>query len=292
MYSFTLTALLVSTLALAGCMTASEPVRFQAGPQQQAVIRDGHGALISKQARSFVSLASVTRRIGKTERPGFAVSIRNTSSRPLDFLVENIQAFQLNSGSDRPLKVYSYEELVAEEQGKQVGRHILGAVVSGLNSAAASRQGIWARIRADENNAALAAQIEAIGEQNLASLESSIVKDNTIFPGEMYSGMLFVDPPSSEGTNEGKAYSIRLTVGSDRHQINVVQGTPTANEQSAASPAPVRAKQATNLVKEWSSYDRPQVAAFAAEPRPNRKRKCPVRSEDVGTIFATLHCNR
>jgi hypothetical protein len=43
-------------------------------------------------------------------------------------------------------------------------------------------------------------------------------------PGEWYGGQLHLAPlASSDGP---KVYSIAVTVGSDRHEINVVQGPP------------------------------------------------------------------
>jgi hypothetical protein len=48
------------------------------------------------------------------------------------------------------------------------------------------------------------------------------MKDNTLMPGEVYGGQLHIDRPSSDG---GKAYSITVYVGPDRHDLSVRQGS-------------------------------------------------------------------
>jgi hypothetical protein len=52
---------LLAAFMLAGCVTSTEPVRFQAGAQQQAVMRDGFSTLFSKRQHSIVRIASARR---------------------------------------------------------------------------------------------------------------------------------------------------------------------------------------------------------------------------------------
>ena len=65
----------------------------------------------------------------------------------------------------------------------------------------------------------IAATVER-GQHNLAMLEGTVIKDNTLFPGEWYGGQLHLQPPASN--DGGKVYSIILTIGFDRHEIEVV----------------------------------------------------------------------
>jgi hypothetical protein len=52
---------------------------------------------------------------------------------------------------------------------------------------------------AAQNDAMISATIER-GQANMAALESSVIKDNTLFPGEWYGGRLYLQPPmSSDG---------------------------------------------------------------------------------------------
>jgi hypothetical protein len=74
-----------------------------------------------------------------------------------------------------------------------------------------------------QNDALISATIEQ-GQQNLATLEKSVIKDDTLLPGEWYGGLLVLQPlASSESRNPPKTYSIALLVGQDRHQIDITQ---------------------------------------------------------------------
>lgn len=59
----------------------------------------------------------------------------------------------------------------------------------------------------------------------MAALEQTVIKDNTLLPGEWYGGQLHLQPPSSDD-GPVKTYTIVVVVGADRHEITVVQGVP------------------------------------------------------------------
>jgi hypothetical protein len=73
-----------------------------------------------------------------------------------------------------------------------------------------------------QNEAMFAATIER-GQQNMAQLEESVIKDNTLMPGEWYGGQLHLAPPTDQSGAQ-KVYSIVIVVGRDRHVIEVAQG--------------------------------------------------------------------
>ncbi|MGY4428483.1 hypothetical protein ACVWWO_000960 [Bradyrhizobium sp. F1.13.1] len=77
---------------------------------------------------------------------------------------------------------------------------------------------------AAQNDAMIASIVEA-GQRNMAVLEQAVIKDNTLLPGEWYGGQLHVAPPTDQGGAQ-KSYTIIITVGSDRHVIDVAQGPP------------------------------------------------------------------
>ncbi len=62
------------------------------------------------------------------------------------------------------------------------------------------------------------------GQANLATLEQSVVKDNTLMPGEWYGGQLHLAPPVDGAGGASKNYVLTLMVGNDRHVIDVSQG--------------------------------------------------------------------
>jgi len=73
-----------------------------------------------------------------------------------------------------------------------------------------------------QNEAMISATIER-GQANLANLERSVMKDNTLLPGEWYGGQLHLQPLAQ--SSETKSYKIVLIVGADRHEIEIAQGT-------------------------------------------------------------------
>jgi hypothetical protein len=71
-----------------------------------------------------------------------------------------------------------------------------------------------------QNDAMISATIER-GQANMAALEATVIKDNTLFPGEWYGGRLYIRPPvSSDGA---KTYQIAINVGPDKHEIDLSQ---------------------------------------------------------------------
>jgi hypothetical protein len=74
---------------------------------------------------------------------------------------------------------------------------------------------------AAQNDAMIAATVET-GQRNMATLEQTVIKDNTLMPGEWYGGQLHLAPPTDQAGGP-KVYSIVIMVGSDRHIIEVAQ---------------------------------------------------------------------
>ena len=58
----------------------------------------------------------------------------------------------------------------------------------------------------------------------MAMLEQSVIKDNTLMPGEWYGGQLHLAPPVDGSSSASKNYVLTLQVGSDRHVVDVSQG--------------------------------------------------------------------
>jgi len=233
--------LLCSTVS--GCVTAGETVSFKASnPQQQTMMRDGQSALVSRQKSSLVLVRPASRQIQTNGRPVFVVAINNLGRQPVDFRVGQVEAVQHANGSDFEMKIVTYEMLVQEEHTRQVGRALLTGLAAAGNAYSASRAGygsyttprggtgtfydptaaaIAQNTAAVQNEAMIASTIET-GQRNMAVLEQSVIKDNTLMPGEWYGGQLHLAPPTDQGGGP-KTYTIVITVGSDRHVIDVSQ---------------------------------------------------------------------
>jgi len=163
--------------------------------------------------------------------------------QPVDFVVGQVEAVQHVAGSDYEMKVVTYEMLVQEEKNRQVAAAILTGVAAAGNAYSASRAGygsyttpsgrtgtfysptanvIAQNNAAYQNEAMISATVEA-GQRNMAVLEQSVIKDNTLMPGEWYGGQLHLAPPTDQAGGQ-KSYTIVITVGTDRHVIDVSQG--------------------------------------------------------------------
>jgi hypothetical protein len=243
-------AILTAAALCAGC-AGSETVRFVAKPQQQALMRDGQAALVSRGKSSLVLVRPAGRQFKSGNRPVFVVGINNMAATPLDFKVANIQVAQVVGDRTIGLKVVTYNELVGEERGRQVARALLVGLAAGANAVSASHAGNYssdstvttprggmyqvhttgysptaaaiAQSNAAAQNEAMVASTIEQGQANLAALERLVIKDNTLMPGEWYGGQLHLEAPASASSGAAKTYSIALLVGSDRHHIEVVQ---------------------------------------------------------------------
>jgi hypothetical protein len=230
--------------ALTGCVTGGETIAFRStDPNQQTLMRDGQPALVSRQKNSIVLIRPASRQLQTNGRPVFVVGINNLSKTPQEFRVSQVEATQRVGEAEFPMKVVTFEMLQQEEKNRQIGAALLAGVAVAGNSYSASRAGygtyttpngrtgtfysptaaaIAQNNAAMENGAMIAATVER-GQQNMAILEQSVIKDNTLLPGEWYGGQLHIAPPTDQPGGQ-KVYSIVIIVGSDRHVIEVAQG--------------------------------------------------------------------
>jgi hypothetical protein len=243
----------VGALALAavcgGCVT-TETVRFQPAANQQGLMRDGNPALVSRAKSSIVLVRPATRTFAAGARPVYVVGINNITGGPIEFRMTNVAVTQVVNQQAAALKVMTFEELAQEERNRQIAAAILVGVAAGANAAAASQAGRYnttstvhgprgtyqvhttgysptanaiAQSRAAaQNEDMIGATIER-GQQNMAALEGTVLKDNTLLPGEWYGGTLHISPLVST-SDSAKSYTITIQIGADRHDILVSQG--------------------------------------------------------------------
>lgn len=241
---------LASAAALASCTSVETP-SFVPNAQQEAIVRDGQPALISKKPKSVVMVRPATRSFQGGERPAFVVAVLNTGPAPATLYVHDVRVSQSIPG-DKPyeLKVYSYDDLVAEEKQAQLNRAILVSLAAGANAAAAANAGYYnasgtvyspygvsrvtvsgydpsaaaiANANAAATNSAMIADAVETGQRNLAVLEQSVMKDNTVLPGEWYGGRVVIAPPKLVATDKPKVYRITVSFAGEVHEIDVTQ---------------------------------------------------------------------
>jgi hypothetical protein len=221
--------LLVAALALAGCAT-TETTRFAAVGSQFPMVRDGRSALISEGARTRVVIAPVARAQYAGERPTFVVAIVNHSGAPVTFTYSDISVVQTKGGQPvKPLHVYTVDELQREAQVNAMLGILLvgaaaagGAAVAGNNinnpwTAAATGAAIGATAGNAAGHIAVGAQID------IAALETTMLKDNTLLPGEGYGGVFIIQPPAYSSSADEKSYQITFRVGGDVHVFSAEQ---------------------------------------------------------------------
>ncbi len=141
------------------------------------------------------------------------------------------------------MQVVTYEMLAQEEKNRQVAAAIFTGLAAAGNAYSASQAGhghyttpsgrtgtfysptaavIAQNNAAAQNEAMIAATVET-GQRNMATLEQSVIKDNTLLSGEWYGGQLHLAPLANQDGGP-KTYTIVITVGADRHVINISQG--------------------------------------------------------------------
>ena len=225
---------------------ASQRIELAAAPGQEAIVRDGIPSLVSKK-HNLVMLRPNSQLLKGNPRPAFTVAVRNLGSKPETLLEANITARQTVDGKQVAMRVYRYEELVQEEQTRQTVQAV-GAILSGTARAIdASNAGYvnttgsvngygYTATTYDPLRAQLAqnvanaqtqddfANIQAQGEQNLSQLQHTILKDNTVMPGEWVGGTIVLDQPAYSG-GAPKSYTITVDFAGEQHEFHVAQVT-------------------------------------------------------------------
>jgi hypothetical protein len=189
---------------LGGCVSTGETVSFRtSNPQQQAMMRDGQPALVSsRQKSSMVLVRPAARQLQANGRPVFVVGINNFGKQPVDFRVARVEATQHVGASDYGMQVVTFEMLAQEEKNRQVAAAIFTGLAVAGNAYRASRAGYGsyttpsgrtetfysptaaaiAQSNATFQNEAMVATTIQNGQRNMAALEQSVIKDNTLMP--------------------------------------------------------------------------------------------------------------
>ena len=134
--------IVVLCAALGGCVSTNETIAFRtSNPQQQAMMRDGQPALVSRQKNSLVLVRPASRQLQVNGRPVFVVGINNFGKQPTEFRVAQVEAIQHVGGSDFGMQIVTFEMLQQEEKNRQVAAAVLAGVAGAANAYSASRAG-------------------------------------------------------------------------------------------------------------------------------------------------------
>jgi hypothetical protein len=245
---------LAMAVALFGAGCASQVVKLTAQPGQEAIVRDGVQSLVSKKS-NLVMLRPNTKLLKSNARPAFTVAVKNLGPKPETLLETGITAQQSVEGKQLALRVHKYDELVQEEQNRQAVAAFAVALSGAARAYSAANAGYvnttgsvnaytpygnsygtYSATTYDPLRAQIAQQnasaqtgedianLQAQGEHNLAQLQNTILKDNTVMPGEWIGGTIVLDPPQYSGGNS-QSYTVNIDFGGERHEFLVAQVT-------------------------------------------------------------------
>lgn len=250
MRSVVIVAAAIVAVALGGC-ASMEVAHFEPQTGQQTMVRDGVPVIYSRQKNSLALLRPALRQFRSGNRPVYVLALYNLTNAPLQFVLANVRVAQAEpNGQMRLLRVYTYDELVSEERRRQAMRALAVGLAAAGNSISAASAGNYsgtavvntprgaafvnyqgynpaaaaiAQDRAAAQNDAMIANVVETGQRNLAALEQTVIKDDTLLPGEWYGGQLQFDAPEGSGP---KTYTITVPINGDTHQFEVVQARP------------------------------------------------------------------
>lgn len=238
-------------LALSGCASTLR-VQPVAAPDQQTMYKDGTEAIISKK-RSVVTVRPSDNTYTSEQRPTFVVSVLNGTDKPIVFSTEDITA----SAAGSPLKVFSYDELVAEVENQRKWAAVAAALSGMAQSMSAAQAGNqytygsyntsyygnrgysgygYGTYSAYTYNPAAAAQAQAAANaqmnQNFENINSSanaalsdlgrkILKKETVLPNEWHGGYVKLQQaPIPETSN---SILLRVLLGDEEHSFEFMQ---------------------------------------------------------------------
>ena len=129
--------LMTSVLFLSECQTTTS-VNLVPKVNQDATFVEGQTAIKSTLTNSTVVVSSAFNEIENGSRIDVVVNVNNTSGE--SFILDT-SSFQISSPNTGPLRVYSYEELVAEQKKKANASAALAAFAGAMDMMAASYSG-------------------------------------------------------------------------------------------------------------------------------------------------------
>lgn len=255
MKALTKTTILLLIVGIQGCATYGK-ISGIPSEGQRSVFKDGRLTLISIK-QNTVAIAPDTETVTSGQRGDFVIAVNNGTSQDILFSSEDVTAYVDSNGQITALKVFSYDELVAEEKKRQawaaVGAALQGAADS-MNAANAGYSNTYgtysgsaysssgtsaygygsyssttynyaaaqaARNVAQANSEARFAQLEAEGRENLRNLSSTILKKETIFPGAWHGGFVKVQLP--ELIEKSQELKLMVNMGGESHEFMFTQ---------------------------------------------------------------------
>lgn len=283
------TVLVLLALGLSACQTTGTitPLKYK---EQKEVVRDGTPAILSDK-KNIVSVSPMNDEVEDAGRASFLVLIANKTKKDFLISTRDISAKSLDRGNvaidpgasekgpltdqlnlafesaedaktylaaysegsvtTKPLKVYSYEELKAEEESRATAEAIaiaLGGFGRSMQAANAGYQNGYgsfnsynayggpsygtysyssynpALAQAAQNAAQAQTELElsnasAQSRANMEYLNGAILKDHTLLPGETHGGIVEVQLPSFAGAKTSIPLLMTVEANGEEHNF-------------------------------------------------------------------------
>lgn len=246
--------MMAGALALAGLQGCATYGSLAAVPTngERSIYKDGRNTLTSVKLNT-VAVTPNSDRVKSGDRGDFTIAVNNGTTDDIVFSTEDITAQRSSSGHTEPLKVYSYEDLVAEEKKRQAWAAFAVALAGAANSINAANAGYShtygsysgsaygsngvsahgygsfstttynaaaaqaAMNDAQANTAANFALLAEQGQAHLRALRTTILKKETIFPGDWHGGVVEVELPHV--TDTPQEIRLNVNVGGEPHDF-------------------------------------------------------------------------
>lgn len=239
---------------LAGCQTTTS-INLVPTSNQETSYVEGQAAIKSTLPNSTVIVSSAFNEIENGNRIDVVVNVNNTSNE--SFILDT-GSFQITSNNTGPLKVFSYDELVAEQKKQESTSTALAALAGAMDMMAASYSGYQTTTGTYSGstygsyggstytsgtytgttyNSAAAQQainnasnrttsnlqnIQQTSAATLQNLKSNILKKTTMEPGMWYGGITRFDAPALK-KDEQRVYTLSIMLGKETHTFQLTQ---------------------------------------------------------------------
>lgn len=238
-----------------GCATYGK-VSGIASEGQKSIFKDGRNTLLSIK-QNTVAVAPKDETVTSGQRGDFIIAVNNGTSQDIIFSSADVTAFTNINSQLTMLKVFGYDELVAEEKKRQK-RAAFAAALQGVsdsmnatNAGYSNTYGTYsgsafsnngnsaysygsyssttynyaaaqaARNAAQARSEARMARIDAEGRENLRNLSSTILKKETIFPGAWHGGIVKVELPKV--SEQPQEVDLVVDIAGEKHKFRFIE---------------------------------------------------------------------
>lgn len=250
---FRILVIFMAVAVLSGCQAMTRQTLNPLADQKR-FYTDGAVTVASERKLSIAMVAANSGETPNGQRIQLALRVINIGKTSFEIDTADIR---VSSPQTKPLKVYSYNELVKEEKQQRTAALILTAISGAANAYSAAQNstvhssgtyrsttygpsGSYQTIGSyngsyyDPGRAQLASSIAtaqttnqmnniaANSDRNLSSLKGAILKRTTVFPNSEHGGMFTFDAPRLK-KDELRTYNIQILVAGERHSFELIQ---------------------------------------------------------------------